>query len=253
MPHAPPAVTEAELAVLELLWLESPRTARQLTEQLYPPGTPSDVATVQKLLQRLEAKELVARDRSQRVHTFRSDPHARRVRGEPACGSRAQTVRRIACPALAAPRVVATPERCGTRRAAKGARRRSQVTKGPNMTANALLTLGLTNAALATLLAVAGWCLTRVWKNPHVASIVWLVVLLKLVTPPLVPLPIALNDELVANASPLRAAKSQAERSRGMTWRTHGERRVSARRVRHLFHRPRSSSTRSTNASKRIE
>ena len=59
------------------------------------------------------------------------------------------------------------------------------------MTANALLTLGLTNAALATLLAVAGWCFTRVWKNPHVASIVWLVVLLKLVTPPLIPLPVA--------------------------------------------------------------
>jgi predicted transcriptional regulator len=70
MTHAPPAVTEAELAVLELLWIESPRTARQLTERLYPPGTASDVATVQKLLQRLEAKELVARDRSQRVHAF---------------------------------------------------------------------------------------------------------------------------------------------------------------------------------------
>lgn len=70
MAHPPPAVTEAELAILELLWSESPRTARQLTERLYPPGTPSDVATVQKLLQRLEAKELVARDRSQRVHAF---------------------------------------------------------------------------------------------------------------------------------------------------------------------------------------
>ncbi|MBA3315415.1 MAG: BlaI/MecI/CopY family transcriptional regulator [Planctomycetaceae bacterium] len=63
-------MTEAELAVLELLWTESPRTARQLTELLYPPGTPSDVATVQKLLQRLEAKQLVERDRTQRVHAF---------------------------------------------------------------------------------------------------------------------------------------------------------------------------------------
>lgn len=65
-----PAVTEAELAVLELLWVESPRTARQLTERLYPAGTPSDVATVQKLIQRLEAKGLVSRDRSERTHTF---------------------------------------------------------------------------------------------------------------------------------------------------------------------------------------
>ena len=65
-----PAVTEAELAVLELLWLQSPRTARQLTERLYPPGTASDVATVQKLLQRLEQKGLVTRDRSERTHVF---------------------------------------------------------------------------------------------------------------------------------------------------------------------------------------
>lgn len=70
MAHPPPAVTDAELAVLELLWTESPRTARQLTERLYPPGSPSDVATVQKLLQRLEAKRLVSRDRAQRVHAF---------------------------------------------------------------------------------------------------------------------------------------------------------------------------------------
>lgn len=66
----PPAVPEAELAVLELLWIESPRTARQLTERLYPPGSPSDVSTVQKLLQRLEGKRLVCRDRSERTHTF---------------------------------------------------------------------------------------------------------------------------------------------------------------------------------------
>ena len=65
-----PEVTGAELAVLELLWTESPRTARQLTERLYPPGTPSDVSTVQKLIQRLEQKGLVSRDRSERTHTF---------------------------------------------------------------------------------------------------------------------------------------------------------------------------------------
>lgn len=70
MSQLPPAVTEAELAVLELLWTESPRTARQLTERLYPAGTPSGVATVQKLIQRLEAKGLVARDRSERTHAF---------------------------------------------------------------------------------------------------------------------------------------------------------------------------------------
>lgn len=67
-----PAVTEAELSVLEVLWNEAPQTARRLTETLYPPGSPSDVATVQKLLQRLEAKGLIERDRSERVHTFKA-------------------------------------------------------------------------------------------------------------------------------------------------------------------------------------
>ena len=67
---SPPPVTDAELAVLELLWAEAPRTARQITERLYPAGTPSDVATVQKLIQRLEAKDLVTRDRTERTHAF---------------------------------------------------------------------------------------------------------------------------------------------------------------------------------------
>ncbi len=70
MPHPPAPVTEAELAVLERLWSEASLTARQLTERLYPAGTVSDVATVQKLLQRLEGKGLVSRDRSERTHAF---------------------------------------------------------------------------------------------------------------------------------------------------------------------------------------
>src|SRR5690606_33493895 len=45
------------------------------------------------------------------------------------------------------------------------------------------------------LMAGAGWLLTRFWKNPHVASVVWLAVLLKLVTPPVVALPVAIDVE----------------------------------------------------------
>jgi BlaI family penicillinase repressor len=63
-------VTEAELAVLEVLWDRGPATAREITERLYPRGKPADVATVQKLLQRLEKKKFVSRDRSERVHRF---------------------------------------------------------------------------------------------------------------------------------------------------------------------------------------
>jgi predicted transcriptional regulator len=65
-----PHVTEAEFAVLGALWDDADRSARELTERLYPPCTPADVATVQKLVQRLENKGLVLRDRSQRVHRF---------------------------------------------------------------------------------------------------------------------------------------------------------------------------------------
>jgi BlaI family transcriptional regulator, penicillinase repressor len=63
-------VTEAELTVLEVLWDRGPTSAREITERLYPRGKPADVATVQKLLQRLEKKNFVSRDRSERVHWF---------------------------------------------------------------------------------------------------------------------------------------------------------------------------------------
>jgi predicted transcriptional regulator len=65
-----PHVTEAEFAVLSALWDEGDRTARELTERLYPTCTAADLATVQKLLQRLENKAFVLRDRSQRIHRF---------------------------------------------------------------------------------------------------------------------------------------------------------------------------------------
>ena len=67
-PHA----TDAELAILKLLWEREPLTAREIREQLYPEGSPSDQATVQKLMQRLEQKQLVARDRRSFAHSFRA-------------------------------------------------------------------------------------------------------------------------------------------------------------------------------------
>jgi predicted transcriptional regulator len=70
MAKRPAHVTEAELAVLDFLWDEGDRSARQITEKLYPRGTPADVATVQKLLTRLEDKRFVRRDRKERVHRF---------------------------------------------------------------------------------------------------------------------------------------------------------------------------------------
>ncbi len=65
-------LTDAEFAVLEPLWEEGPQTIRQLTARLYPEQSTSDYATVQKLLERLEGKECVARDRTESPHVFRA-------------------------------------------------------------------------------------------------------------------------------------------------------------------------------------
>jgi predicted transcriptional regulator len=60
MEHEVPA---AELAVLQVLWERGACTTRELTDALYPEGTPSHFCTVQKLLERLEGKGHVRRDR----------------------------------------------------------------------------------------------------------------------------------------------------------------------------------------------
>ena len=65
-------VTEAELAVLQALWDLGPSTIRQLVERVYQQTGTSVYGTVQKLLDRLEAKGCVVRDRSGPVHAFRA-------------------------------------------------------------------------------------------------------------------------------------------------------------------------------------
>jgi predicted transcriptional regulator len=65
-------VTEAELAVLQALWDMGTATIRQLVERVYQQTGTSVYGTVQKLLERLEAKGFVGRDRSGSVHVFRA-------------------------------------------------------------------------------------------------------------------------------------------------------------------------------------
>lgn len=64
------AVTDAELAVLKVLWARGPLTAKAITEAIYPDVAESEFAAVHSFLQRLERKKLVARDRSQFAHVF---------------------------------------------------------------------------------------------------------------------------------------------------------------------------------------
>ena len=65
-----PALANAELSVMNLLWESDSWTARDLREQLYPGSDRAQHGTVQRLLQRLEDKGFVRRDRSLPVHLF---------------------------------------------------------------------------------------------------------------------------------------------------------------------------------------
>jgi predicted transcriptional regulator len=70
MPRTPQDVTDAELAILRLLWERQRDTIRRLSETIYPNGTTVHYATVQKLLERLEGKKFVKRNRNDWPHTF---------------------------------------------------------------------------------------------------------------------------------------------------------------------------------------
>lgn len=63
-------VTESELGLLQILWERGRCSTRQIADVLYPGGSASQYATVQKLLERLEDKGLVTRDRTLFVHVF---------------------------------------------------------------------------------------------------------------------------------------------------------------------------------------
>jgi len=64
------SATDAELEVLKALWELGPAPIRQLRERLYPDGGPSHHATVQKLLERLEAKSCVRHRQRGRINVY---------------------------------------------------------------------------------------------------------------------------------------------------------------------------------------
>ncbi len=70
MGRTPQDITDKELEILQVLWEHGPLAIRRITDVLYPDSRSSYYATVQKLLERLEAKGHVARDRSGSVHVF---------------------------------------------------------------------------------------------------------------------------------------------------------------------------------------
>jgi BlaI family penicillinase repressor len=70
MARSPQDITDKELEVMQFLWEQGPATIRQLTAILYPEGGVAHYATVQKLLERLEGKACVTRQRSGPVHIY---------------------------------------------------------------------------------------------------------------------------------------------------------------------------------------
>jgi predicted transcriptional regulator len=63
-------LTAAELSVMQLLWKEERLSAREVLDRLYPDSATSQHGTVQRLLQRLEDKGFVRRDRGAPVQQF---------------------------------------------------------------------------------------------------------------------------------------------------------------------------------------
>ena len=81
MARTPQDVTDAELTILQFLWDQGEATMRESTDVIHPEGTASHYATVQKLLERLEAKDCVLRDRSGWPHVFSPRSTARTLIG----------------------------------------------------------------------------------------------------------------------------------------------------------------------------
>ena len=66
----PKNISDTELALLRLLWKGGPSSIRELTDQLYPESSHSEYATVQSLLDRLERKGCVHREKQGRLNVF---------------------------------------------------------------------------------------------------------------------------------------------------------------------------------------
>jgi len=71
MPSRPPRPTDAELAILRVLWKRGPSTVRQVHASLHAERA-TGYTTVLKLLQIMAEKGLVDRDDTDRTHVYRA-------------------------------------------------------------------------------------------------------------------------------------------------------------------------------------
>ena len=68
-PRTPPRPTDAELAILRVLWARGPATVRQVHEALAD-ARETGYTTTLKLMQIMAEKRLVTRDESARTHVY---------------------------------------------------------------------------------------------------------------------------------------------------------------------------------------
>jgi predicted transcriptional regulator len=74
-------VTDAELEILQILWQRGPGTVREVQEEL-DFIRPTGYTTVLKMLQIMTEKRLVARDKTERAHVYRSNVEEHDVQEE---------------------------------------------------------------------------------------------------------------------------------------------------------------------------
>ena len=95
-------VTNGELSILQVLWERGEATTREITAALHEEITDPKMSSVQKLIERLETKGCIERDRSRRAHQFRP-----RVTHEEFLRSRLQALADRLCQGEVAPLVTA--------------------------------------------------------------------------------------------------------------------------------------------------
>lgn len=64
-------VTDGELSILQVIWDRGEATSREITAAIHEEVTDPKMSSIQKLIERLEGKGCVERDRSRRAHRFR--------------------------------------------------------------------------------------------------------------------------------------------------------------------------------------
>lgn len=107
MSRTPRDVTDAELDILQVLWREGPRTIRAVTEILKPRAADAYYSTVKKLLERLEAKGFVTREREGVAYVYEAA-----VDRDELVGRRLESVAETLCEGSLTPLLTQLARRC---------------------------------------------------------------------------------------------------------------------------------------------